>query len=39
MRPGRQLAVLGLIFVVLYLLVFFAAAPAVAGRTGSSRSA
>ncbi|MER7475581.1 protein translocase subunit SecD, partial [Micromonospora sp. NPDC000018] len=24
MRPGRQLAVLGLIFVVLYLLVFFA---------------
>lgn len=26
MRPGRQLAVLGLIFVVLYLLVFFAGA-------------
>ena len=25
MRPGRQLAVLGLVFVVLYLLVFFAA--------------
>jgi preprotein translocase subunit SecD len=29
MHPGRQLAVLGLIFVVLYLLVFFAA-----GREG-----
>ena len=27
MRPGRQLAVLGLIFTVLYLLVFFAGAP------------
>ena len=27
MRPGRQLAVLGLIFTVLYLLVFFANAP------------
>lgn len=26
MRPGRQLAVLGLIFAVLYLLVFFAGA-------------
>ena len=26
MRPGRQLAVLGFIFVVLYLLVFFAGA-------------
>src|SRR5215217_4032433 len=25
MHPGRQLAVLGLVFVVLYLLVFFAA--------------
>jgi preprotein translocase subunit SecD len=24
MHPGRQLAVLGLVFVVLYLLVFFA---------------
>jgi preprotein translocase subunit SecD len=23
MRPGRQLAVLGLIFVILYLMVFF----------------
>ncbi|ASW54655.1 protein translocase subunit SecD [Plantactinospora sp. KBS50] len=32
MRPGRQLAVLGLIFVVLYLLVFFAN-----GASGSFR--
>ncbi|WP_412740814.1 protein translocase subunit SecD [Krasilnikovia sp. MM14-A1259] len=32
MHPGRQLAVLGLVFVVLYLLVFFAA-----GAEGSAR--